>query len=108
MGYCASTMKNNAAEEGRPDTSQETMDKEVTIVKPRLGWGYCSKDCGEALNTNKKATLKETMLTILTDEECLAFAKGTQPYLLFRTLLSIFRALNFRNWRLVNTANNGT
>ena len=88
MGYCANTMKNNAAEEGRPDTSQETMDKEVTIVKPRMGWGYCSEDCGEALNTNKKAILKETMLTILTDEECLAFAKGTQPYLLFRLLSS--------------------
>ena len=89
MGYCDNAMQNNAAEEGRLDTSQETKDKEVTIVQPRQFWGYCSEQCGEALDENKKATLKETMLTILTDEECLAFAKGNFfPYLLFRLLSS--------------------
>jgi len=77
MGYCDNAMQNNAAEEGRLDTSQETKDKEVTIVQPRQFWGYCSEQCGEALDMNKKATLKETMLTILTDEECLAFAKAS-------------------------------
>ena len=75
-------MTDNNAEWNRDDTDEDEamLEKEVTVVKPGLNWGYCSKECSEESSHDKQSVLKETMLTILTNEQCEIFAKG-RPFL---------------------------
>ena len=76
-GYCSAEMENNNAEFERDDF--EGLENEKTIVMPASKWGFCSKECKDIeanLREDRENTLKETMLTILTDEQCKAFLDG--------------------------------
>lgn len=76
-GFCHEEMSNNEAEWGRDhDVSDEVLERERTIAKPGIKWGYCSKECHEIRDNDRPKALKETMLTILTAEQCSAFLQA--------------------------------
>ena len=68
-GYCPFTGSEDEAEDD---------PRENTIVKTNQNWGFCSPSCSQDYSQEYFAkTLQETMITILTDEECKVFANDT-------------------------------
>lgn len=93
-GFCPGDMKENQAEWDRDD--DEVLERERTIVKPGVKWGYCSKECAETHDIDKPKALKETMLTILTAEQCSAFLQAylDKGRLFFCTRTSVLKFNN--------------